>query len=179
MRIKTGLALALAGALSFGAAMATTQKRMELPDMVNSAAVAVLGEVASSKVAETPNGTVTLTEVRVIEDLWGAKGSDSLTVATMGGSKKIGKLQVGINVPGSPKLFSGQRVLLFLNKDNASAAAYSIVGFDQGMINVASSAKGSQLKLPGAAEATSWVDTARKLREMKTSAAPAAERLAR
>jgi hypothetical protein len=145
VRIKT--CLALAGALAVGAASATTLDEQQLGEMAAQAEVAILGKVTGSRTAQTDAGVVTITKVEVLDSLWGAAKGSTLEVTTLGGSVKTAKYPVGRNFPGEVQLFKNSRSVLLL--DAGSNGKYTIVGFNQGQMQVVSTPQGDAVTVPG------------------------------
>ena len=149
MRIKTFLALALAGALSMSAAVATTVgKKMDLSELSKAAPVAVVGKVVGSRTVKTKTGVVTIATVAVSNSLWG-NTSPTVDVQLPGGTEKRGKYSVNVTYPGVPMLLGGQKAMLLLTPAAANNANFSVVGFNQGIFPVVNEA----VMLPGAAKA--------------------------
>lgn len=146
MRIKT--CLALAGALAVGAASATTlTAALKLEQLAAQAEVAVLGKVTGSRTIQTDAGVATITNVEVLQSLWGATQGRTIEVTSLGGSLKTTKYPVGRNFPGQVQLFKGSRSLLLLDAD--SQGKLTVVGFNQGQMPVVSTAQGDAVTLPG------------------------------
>jgi hypothetical protein len=142
------LALALAGAVSFSAAFATTLTEMNLEQMAAQAEVAIVGEVTATRTVQTDNGIATVTTVAVKSDLWGAD-SATVEVVTPGGSFQSGRYRLGDNTPNTALLAKGRASVLLLKTDSESGKLV-IVGFNQGNLQIVKTAQGEQVMLPGA-----------------------------
>ena len=150
MRIKTFLALALAGVLSMSAAVATTVgKKMDLSELSKAAPVAIVGKVVGSRTAKTEAGVVTIATVAVVNSLWGTNAT-TVDVQVPGGSEKRGKFALNITYPGAPVLLSGQKAMLLL-APAGNTSNFAVVGFNQGVFPVVNDA----VMLPGAAKTVS------------------------
>jgi hypothetical protein len=145
VRIKTSLALALAGAISFSAA-ATTLEEMNVQALAANAPVAIVGKVTATRTIKTDAGIATITTYAVdsANKLWGAEGLSTIDVITEGGSFTAGKgIRVAEVSPGQLLPAKDQTFVLFLAPDTDSGA-FRIVGFNQGSLLV----KGNNVILP-------------------------------
>jgi hypothetical protein len=147
VRIKTSLALALAGAVSFSAAFATTLTEMTLEQMTAEAEVAIVGKVTATRTVQTDNGIATVTTFTVESNAWGADGT-TVDVVTPGGSFKSSRFQLGDGTPNTPFLAKDQRSVLLLSRDSVSGEL-TIVGFNQGNLQIVKTAQGNKVTLPG------------------------------
>jgi len=147
VRIKTSLALALASAVSFSAAFATTLPQMSIEAMAADAEVAIVGKVAATRTIQTDNGIATVTTFTVQLNGWGADGT-TVDVVTPGGSFKSTRFQLGENAPGAPLMTLGQESMLLLSRDSVSGEL-TIVGFNQGNLQIVKTAQGNKVSLPG------------------------------
>jgi hypothetical protein len=147
VRIKTSLALALAGAISFSAALATTMTEMNLEQMAAEAEVAIVGEVTATRTMQTDSGIATVTTFTVKSDAWETAGP-TIEVVTPGGSFQSGRYQLG---EGSPNgvLFTKNQVRLLLLKSDSESGKFVIVGVTQGNLQVVNTAQGDKVALPG------------------------------
>jgi hypothetical protein len=143
------LALALASALPFSAALATTLTSMDYKELAVQAEVAVVGKVIGSRTTQTDNGIATITTFEVASNAWGAEGKSTLEVISEGGSFKSGRYQLSEGFAGQLLPAKGQMTLLFLNADSQSGKL-TIVGFNQGSLQVVKGGNGNQVILPGA-----------------------------
>ena len=168
MRAKTRLMFAIGAALSFGAALATTMEALGLDRIVEESSVAVMGEVTASRVEQTAEGPYTLATLRVEEALWGTS-DESITVAVPGGTQQQAKFRVGTVVPGAPNLLIGSDVVVFLRADGVPGT-YEIVGFSQGVVDVAKGPEGDTVVLPGEAVRTRWAEASARLKELRAAA---------
>jgi hypothetical protein len=79
-------------------------------------------------------------------------------------------------------LFTGQQVVLFLNQE-PTLGAYSMVGLNQGMLNVVSTPEGAMVDMPGVRERVAWAQAIRSIRDLRAapnaSVAPAADSILR
>ena len=164
MRTKAWLAIALAGALSASAAVATTLQRLDLDTMVGNSSVAVIGEVAATQDVVMDGGAYTVATINVSEALWGSTDA-TLTVNVPGGSEQRGRFLLGTVVPGAPMLVAGMKFVLLLEADDAHGG-YRIVGFNQGLIPVAP----DQTVSLGGEKGVSATSAARDLRERRVRA---------
>jgi hypothetical protein len=145
VRIKTFLALALAGALSMSAAVATTVgKKMDLSELTKSAPVAIVGKIVASRTAKTDAGVITITTVAVENSLWGTDAT-TVEVEVPGGSETRGKFKLNFSYPGAPVLLNGRKAM-FLLTPASDSKNFSVVGFNQGVFAVVNDA----VMLPGA-----------------------------
>jgi hypothetical protein len=163
VRVKTYLALALAGALSVSAAVATTLKQLTMNEVAQEASVAVVGKVVASRSA----GMNTIATVEVETSIWGTDAA-RIDVEVPGGSKRNGKYIVGITVADAPMLFKGDRALLMLTRARGSDN-FKIVGFNQGMLRVLPTAEGDAVMLPGAGKLTSLNSAMNEIREAQNA----------
>jgi hypothetical protein len=138
------LALALAGAISFSAAMATTNPKMTVDEMADAAEVAVVAKVLGSRTAKTDNGVVTITLWQSVTDVWGMTPGLTFEVTTQGGSFNSGKFKLSEVSPGAPLVTKSGVALLLLDRD--ASGTLTIVGFNQGNLQVL---KANQVVLPG------------------------------
>jgi hypothetical protein len=141
------LALALAGALSVSAAVATTMAQLNLKQIAKAAPVAVVGKVISASTINTDAGFVTVSKVKLDDVIWGTN-ADTVEVAVSGGSQVIGRYRVGTSDAGAPLLASNKEVVLMLTPD-ATTGKFAIVGFNQGVFPVVNTAEGKAVMLPG------------------------------
>ncbi len=149
MHIRKYLALAVAGALSISAAVATTLERMSMQEMAAAASVAVVGEVTAARTARTDAGLVTISTITVIDTMWGNSAA-TLEVTVPGGSTVSGRIRVGEGHAGAPVLLGRQKALFLLSRGEDNSL--SIVGFSQGMLPIKQTAEGQMLLLPGASK---------------------------
>ena len=167
MRIKTCLALAVAGAFSISAALATTLKEMTLTELSRAASVAVVGEITASRAAQTENGLVTVSTVRVEKSMWGTNAS-TIQIEVMGGSEKRGKFNLGTTVAGSPILVRNQKAVFLLDRANTSDN-FTLVGFNQGLLPVRETSLGAAVTLPGTGKEVSLAAAMNEINEAKAS----------
>ena len=139
MKLALGAAAALP--LVFASQVsATSLKKLDFDDMVAQANACVVAE-AQSATTEFRNGQVTtLTTFRVTKSAFGNVGQ-TITVATDGGERTMGRLQVAEVNAGAPRFFTNQESLLFLSEANAQGA-FNILGYNQGRFAVRENANG-------------------------------------
>jgi len=163
VRVKTCLALALAGALSISAAVATTLKQLTMNEVAQQASVAIVGKVISSRSV----GMNTIATVEVENAVWGTDAA-RIDVEVPGGTQRKGKFILGRTVAGAPILFKGDRAVLLLTRASGSDN-FKIVGFNQGMIKVLPTIEGDAVMLPGTGKLTSLNSAMNAIREARTA----------
>lgn len=164
---KSGLVGLAALAASIGAASATTLQDMNLQDLVSASAVIVEGTVESASTQNTGSGIFTTTRVRVNDPVVGSPGG-VVSVVTPGGHAKSGRFAIAEQSAGAPRFMKDQRVLLFLQADNAGG--YSVVGFSQGAMEVKASPAGQATVLSRATGGSTPLGQLKtKIRELKAS----------
>lgn len=140
------LATLISGLVASPAA-ATSLQALSLGELVENAQQIIVGEVLTSQSHYDERGQiVTDHEVRVI-DVWSGQPLSSVLVRSLGGS--VG--EVGMRVPGSASLRTGERYLLFLRSISPNRPM-RCVGMSQGAMPVQGSAQSAQV-LPGGAGA--------------------------
>lgn len=147
MRIKTCLALALAGAFSISAAMATTLTKMDLNAIAKAASVAVVGEVTGTTTKQTDAGLVTVVSVKITNSMWGSD-AQTVQVSMPGGNARVGRFRVGEASAGNPILTKGEQAVFMLTRVSPSDD-YNIVGFNQGLFQINKTLEGAKVTLPG------------------------------
>jgi hypothetical protein len=135
VRNKKYLALALAGAFSISAAVATTLNSMDMSKLAKAAEVAVVGEVVSARTVKTDDGIFTISKLKVDASIWGSAKDATLEVSTPGGSLTSGRYRVAQVAADQPLFTAGKAVILLLARDSTSGM-YNIVGFNQGAFQV-------------------------------------------
>jgi hypothetical protein len=144
------LALALAGALSFSAAMATTLPKMELADIAKAAQVAVVAKVTSASTIETSDGAATMIRLEVEQGIWGADQGATLEVLTPGGTIQRGRYKITDGPADLALPILDQRSVYMLQFDSKSGK-YLVVGGNQGQLQIAKNQQGvDSVLLPGA-----------------------------
>lgn len=142
MKLKN-LTLSMGAALSLifaSQATATSLSPLDFNELVNQASACVVAS-AESVTTEFRNGqTYTLTTFRVTKSAFGNVGQN-IVVATAGGERKMGRLQIAEVNAGSPRFFTNQENLLFLSEANAQGT-YDILGYNQGRFVVYENANG-------------------------------------
>ena len=142
MKLKN-LTLSMGAALSLifaSQATATSLSPLDFNELVNQASACVVAS-AESVTTEFRNGqTYTLTTFRVTKSAFGNVGQ-TITVATAGGERTMGRLQVAEVNAGAPRFFTNQESLLFLTEANAQGA-FNILGYNQGRFAVRENANG-------------------------------------
>ena len=124
-------------------ASATSSKDALLNEMIETASACVVASVESVR-SERINGRITtLTTFRVNKTAFGNVGQ-TITVASVGGEAKLGRLKVAEVVAGAPRFFGNQERLLFLSETNESGI-YSIYGFNQGQFSIAETGEGEDM----------------------------------
>ncbi|MBO1255649.1 hypothetical protein J3L16_08130 [Alteromonas sp. 5E99-2] len=137
MKIKPNLlGIALAGVFTLSTAHATINKEFDLADATTASSVIVAGEVMSTKVDTSGNGTQTLVSVQVTDALKG-KASGIITIALPGGSYSSNGFRVGETYAGVPQAFVNQKNMYFLS-DSDTDGVYQVVGFNQGILTIES-----------------------------------------
>jgi hypothetical protein len=91
--------------------------------------------------------------VSVHERLKG-RADSTVTVDIPGGIDVNRKIPIGMSVPGAPRIYSGERVILFLSQRAAFTAQagspeQGIVGFSQGKFSVVEDASGRPMVITG------------------------------
>lgn len=123
---------------------ATTNTELDLTDVTQAATAIVAGEVISSQVEMDGNSPQTLVSVRVTDEIKGDTAS-TITVVLPGGSYRSGRFRIGETHAGLPRLFANQKNVYFLSQDT-TGGAYQIVGFNQGLATIESSADGDVVR---------------------------------
>ena len=104
--LSTGLAL-----LCTSSANATTLEKIDFNEMVNQASAVVVGKVQSVETEFRNGQVITLTTFSVSNSVFGNVGQ-TVTVATPGGERTMGRLQVAEVNASAPRFFSNQESLL-------------------------------------------------------------------
>ena len=168
MKTLRCLALVVASALSFDAAIASTMTKLGLAEISSRADVAVVGKITESRSVRTANGVYTLATVAIEQSIWGTQSS-TVTVAMPGGHFSTSKLQLNNTVAGVPHLMAGMRAVFMLTPDAANSAM-RVVGLDQGLFPVVKTEGGDSLMLPGATALTSLASATAAIRAARSSA---------
>lgn len=119
-------------------ASATVVERFDLPRLVNTAELIVVGEVLSSKAAWREGRIVTTVQVRNDGAIKG-EAPGTIAVEVLGG--EIGGL--GQSVKGMARFSPGERVAIFLQR--APSGAWRTVGLSQGKLRVEAGLTGLSL----------------------------------
>lgn len=146
------LRLALAVGLCLGlsaTASATVVERFDLPRLVKTADLIVVGEVLSTKAAWREGRIVTTVQVRNDGAIKGA-GDATIAIEVLGGQIK----GLGQSIKGMATFSPGERVAVFLQK--APSGAWRTVGLSQGKLRVEAGLTG--LKLVRAFDGLSLVE---------------------
>ena len=143
----------LALAVAAPHADATTIRRLTTAEMVATADVIVLGQQVESRSVWVGRMLVTRVTVSVHERLKG-RADSTVTVDIPGGIDVNRKIPIGMTVPGAPRIYSGERVLLFLSQRaaftaHAGSSEQGIVGFSQGKFSVVEDADGRPMVVGG------------------------------
>lgn len=109
--------------------MATTVKRMDLPELVAASDSIIQGRVDSVEARWEDNLAYTYVSVSVVDPLKGERRR-SVLIRQVGG--KIGALSV--TVSGSPAFRNGDQVIVFLK--GQTGATFHVVGLNQGKYEI-------------------------------------------
>ncbi len=141
----------LALAVAVPEAGATTVKRFTTGELVARAEVIVFGRHLESKSVWVGRMLVTRVTVAVGELLKG-QAQSTVTFDILGGIDTNRKIPIGMSVAGAPRIHSGERVILFLSRQEGiiGSGEHEIVGFSQGKLSVVEDAQGRQVVATGA-----------------------------
>lgn len=134
----TGLALLSA---NLGA---TTNTELDLSELTEASSVIVTGSVASTQTQMQGKAAQTLVSVNVTDEIKGDT-AQTITVSLPGGSYTSGRFRIGETHAGTPQVFANQQNLYFL-ADEDNDGVYNVVGFNQGLVAIESSAKGDMVR---------------------------------
>jgi hypothetical protein len=126
---------------------ATTVKRLSLEELTARSELIVLGHHLETKSVWVGRLLVTRTTVAVGELLKG-QAPPSVIVDILGGIDMNRRVPIGMNVPGAPRIHSGEQVILFLSRREGLTGTreYEIVGFSQGKFSITKDATGSRVR---------------------------------
>ncbi len=162
------LALFASGLMAVAAAApvtATSLIQMSFEDLVDEAAIVVVGEATASRVENSAGGVYTITTFEVSDAIVG--GAATVDVATPGGASKPGKFRVSESNAGAPVFLLGGESLLFLS--DGAANEYSVVGYTQGAFSVTETAGGKMVRVPGAGKAETIDEVKTRIRAAKAN----------
>jgi hypothetical protein len=134
----------LAAAAAVPALWGTTAVERTEGDMVQESALIVTGHCTGLQSQWVGRTLVTLATVQVTEALKGNPGS-TVTVVLPGGVDSNRKIPVAMSYPAAPQIFQQEDVLLFLVPEDLVAGGYSIAGFSQGKLTLATDARGKKV----------------------------------
>jgi hypothetical protein len=134
----------LAAAVALPAAWGTTAVERTESDMIQESALIVTGHCTDLRSQWVGRTLVTLATVQVTEALKGSAGS-TVTVVLPGGVDSNRKIPVAMSYPAAPQIFQREDVLLFLVPEDLVAGGYSVTGFSQGKLTLATDAQGKKV----------------------------------
>jgi hypothetical protein len=169
------LALALGAALVPATVQATTVRALSTQAMTDGADVIAIGRVVELKPVWHGRVLVTEATIEVGEALKGEVG-DRIIVALPGGVDTNRKHPIAMTYPGAPAMQAGERVFLFLERDDADPAALVVSGFSQGKFSISTDPAGedvvtrdlTQITLVGGAGATRGAKNKKTLAEFRS-----------
>lgn len=123
---------------------ATTLLHMTDEAMAVQADAIVQGHVEGVQSVRLDGDLVTRVAVR-LDDVLKGDALREVTVVVPGGVDTSLKHPVATVYPGAPQFFPGQDVVLFLDRLQASADGFGVVGFSQGAFAVVESPSGEKL----------------------------------
>ena len=132
-------------------AKATTVKQLTTEELVKRAELIVFGRHLESRSVWVGRMLVTRVTVAVGELLKG-QAQSTVTFDILGGIDTNRKIPIGMSVAGAPRIHSGERVILFLSRQQGitGSGEHEIVGFSQGKLSVVEDAQGRQMVATGA-----------------------------
>lgn len=131
-------ALAVLALLATSPASATTVKKMSLRDLATKSNAIALAKVEDATARYDSNKEIyTYVTLRVLEPVKGPKADALITIRQLGGV--VG--DIASIVPGTPTFKTGEEVVVFLTKNDASGHPW-VMGLQQGKYTVSADAKG-------------------------------------
>lgn len=135
-------------------ATASTFVFMTLPEMVAEADAIVFGEVVQRDVSWTESGRLITANNRVnVSEVWVGQAGKEVSVRTIGG--QVGDFMVEAH--GFPQLHEGEKVVLFLRKDEETGQ-HEILGYQLGHYRFVERLDGKQLAVPQTEEGIRFVE---------------------
>jgi hypothetical protein len=142
MKRPARAALCVAVALLMVPALrATTAIELTESDLIQQAAVIVVGQCTSLRSVWLDRDLVTLATIHVAESLKGGGGSE-ITVVLPGGVDSNRPVPIAMTFPAAPEIQLQESVLLFLVPEDRVSNGFGIVGFSQGKFSVADNPQG-------------------------------------
>lgn len=105
-----------------------------LDKIVHQADACVTAQVVSAKSLMSDAGVITLTKLKVQSVVFGEVGN-TVVIRTPGGQLPHTKVPMSESSSNTVSFFSGQRVILLMNKVNNSEF-FTIAGYNQGIIDI-------------------------------------------
>jgi len=126
-------------------ASGSTFLHMSRAELAAKASAVVVGDVLSVESFWTKDGRVIVTEAMVeVEDAILGEAPSVVVVRTFGGTVN----GYTVEAHGFPTFEKGQRLLLFLEQDNAEPDAARVLGYQEGMYRVALDKAGREVAHP-------------------------------
>jgi len=125
--------LALAVIAIAPALQAGTFQQMDLESLVGNSAAAVEGEILSVESFWEPEGRIIVTEATIkIQDKVYGTADEVFKVKTFGGTAD----GYTVEAPGFPTFKKGERMFLFLKKDERDDSLLRVTGYQQGQFRI-------------------------------------------
>lgn len=115
---------------------ADTAASITLEDLVTESNLILTGKCAETNAAWTEDGRNLETFVTIkVDKVFKGDAGSTVTVALPGGIGNKGKFKLQMQYPGAPKIFMGEKALLFL-QDRGLPDTYAITGFSAGKLSI-------------------------------------------
>ena len=138
--VVLSLAVSLA---AIPAAWGTTAVERTESDLIQESALIVTGHCTNLRSQWVERTLVTLATIQITEALKGSPGA-TVTVVLPGGVDSNRRIPVAMSYPAAPQIYQQEDVLLFLVPEDLVAGGYSIVGFSQGKLTLATDPQGKR-----------------------------------